>query len=312
MSKYRTSLPQLSGRRFVTDGGLETTLVYLDGIDLPHFAAFDLLRHASGRTHLADYYRRYAAIARRHRLGFVLEAPTWRASPDWAERLGLDLDGLATLNRRAIGLLASLRDELETADTPIVISGNLGPRGDGYVADRRMGIDEAAAYHAFQLEQFADSEADMASAFTLTYVDEAIGIVRAASAVSLPVVISFTVETDGRLPSGESLAEAIERTDAETGAYAAYFMLNCAHPAHFDGVLDADAAWARRLRGLRANASTKSHAELDASTALDAGDPQALAAEHRALLARLPWLSVLGGCCGTDHRHVASICEAMS
>lgn len=309
MIQYRNDLPQLQSELFLTDGGLETTLVFQDGIELPCFAAFDLLKDEAGFEHLHRYFERYIAIARQKGLGFILEAPTWRANPDWGTRLGYDAPSLATANRQAIGLLRKLREQHE-AERPLVISGNLGPRSDGYRADARMRADAARAYHALQIETFADTDADMVSAFTLNYVEEATGIVQAARDSAMPVAISFTLETDGRLPSGDTLAQAIERTDQETDGYAAYYMINCAHPAHFAHVLQEDGAWRERIRGLRANASKRSHAELDESTDLDAGDPDELGQRYRELRALLPKLTVLGGCCGTNHRHIEAICAA--
>ena len=222
MSKYRTHLPQLRDELFMTDGGMETTLMFHDGVDLPYFAAFDLLKDPDGFARLRTYFDRYAAIARAHSLGIVLESPTWRASADWGAKLGYDAVALADANRKAIGLLLEVRDTWETAATPVVISGNLGPRGDGYRPDVRMGAAEAEAYHSAQIETFAQTDADMVAAFTLNYVEEAIGIAAAAKAADMPVALSFTLETDGRLPSGDSLERAIEATDAATGGYPAY------------------------------------------------------------------------------------------
>ena len=257
---------------------------------------------------LRSYFEHYLRIARERGVGIVLETPTWRASPDWAERLGHSPEELASFNQRSVALLEQLRDEHEVAETPIVISGCVGPRGDGYVVGETMTAAEAEAYHGVQIGTFAATAADLVTAITMTYAEEAVGVVRAARAAGLPVVISFTVETDGRLPSGQSLREAIEQVDAETGAAPAYFMVNCAHPTHFQHVVAADGVWKSRIRGLRANASKLSHAELDEAEELDEGNPAELAGEYVALRAQLPRLSVLGGCCGTDHRHV----EAMS
>lgn len=309
MSLYRTQLPQLENRLFLTDGGLETTLVFHKGLDLPCFAAFDLLKDEAGVETLRQYFEPYLESARLHGTGFILEAPTWRANPDWAARLGYDAEALADANRRAIGLMLELRKAHAEPGRPFVISGNLGPRGDGYRADARMSAAEACAYHAGQIQTFAETDADMVAAFTMNYVGEAVGILQAARDAGMPAVISFTVETDGRLPSGDGRAEAIRRTDAEADGYAAYYMINCAHPTHFANVVE-DGAWRERIRGLRANASTCSHAELDESTDLDDGDPVRLGEEYRELRKRLPNLNVLGGCCGTDHRHVQAIASA--
>jgi len=242
----------------------------------------------------------------------VLETPTWRANSDWGAKLGYDAAALADANRKSVGLLLEVRERFEAPATPVVISGNLGPRGDGYQPSTRMTAAEARAYHAPQIETFAQTDADMVAAFTMNYVEEAAGIVRAAEAAGMPVAISFTLETDGRLPSGDSLEQAITRTDTETGGYAAYYMINCAHPTHFGDAIDAGAGWANRIRGLRANASKRSHKELDESPDLDAGDPVELGRQYRNLGSALPRMSVVGGCCGTDHRHVAEICRALS
>ena len=307
-ARYRDALPQLDQPLFLTDGGLETTLIFHDGLDLPSFASYTLLEDSDGVAALRRYFERYVEIARERGVGIVLETATWRASADWGERLGHSPEQLAELNRRAVRLLEEVRDALETDTTPIVISGNLGPRGDGYVVGDAMTADEAFAYHATQARTFAETSADLVTALTMNYAAEAIGIVRAAGDAGLPVVIGFTVETDGRLPSGQALGEAIEQVDAETDGAPAYFMLNCAHPSHFEAVLETGAEWTSRIRGLRANASRMSHAELDEAEELDDGNPAELAGEYVALRTALPRLTVLGGCCGTDHRHV----EAMS
>jgi homocysteine S-methyltransferase len=311
MSRYRHCLPQLRPSLFLTDGGLETTLIFHEHVELPFFAAFDLLRTPEGTERLRRYFETYARIARERRVGIVLEAPTWRANPDWAMKLGYDAESLADANRTAIGLLLEVRESWESPATPIVISGNIGPRGDGYRADARMSVPEAMRYHAAQVDVFAGTDADMIGAFTMNYVEEAVGITLACRARSMPLALSFTVETDGKLPSGQPLVEAIERVDAESDGFPAYYMINCAHPVHFEGILDELGARRGRIRGLRANASRRSHAELDACTDLDAGNPLELGRDYRSLRARLPALTVVGGCCGTDHRHVAAIAEAL-
>lgn len=308
-SPLRRHLLQLDGHPFLTDGGIETTIMFHEGIPLPDFAAFDLLRRPGGVEVLARYYRSYAALALRHGAGFIFESPTWRASRDWGGRLGYSDSDLDAANRGAIALMLRLRDEY-TPTVPMVVSGCVGPRGDGYVPSARMSAAEAEAYHAIQIASFAETEADLITAITMNYVEEAIGITRAAQAAGMPAVISFTVETDGRLPTGDSLAEAIAAVDRATGAGPAYYMVNCAHPSHFSHLLSG-ADWARRIRGLRANASTRSHAELNEAPDLDIGNPVELGREYGELCRRLPWVNVLGGCCGTDHRHLAAIAHAV-
>jgi S-methylmethionine-dependent homocysteine/selenocysteine methylase len=307
MPRYRRDLPQLAGEPFLTDGGIETTLIFREGLTLPDFAAFDLLKDEPGLAALERYYRTHAAIAVAHGVGFILESATWRASADWGVRLGYPAAALAEANRRAIALLVNLRDEFGHHRPPMVISGCVGPRGDGYVPAERMSAAEAEAYHAAQIRTFSETEADMVTAITMNYAEEAVGIARAARAVGMPVVISFTVETDGRLPTGDSLEAAIGGVDDATGAAPAYYMINCAHPTHFEHLLGSSGGWVDRIRGLRANASTRSHAELNEATALDDGDPADLGEQYAELRRRVPSLNVMGGCCGTDHRHIEAI-----
>ncbi|HEX2446999.1 MAG TPA: homocysteine S-methyltransferase family protein [Methyloceanibacter sp.] len=306
-TKYRRRLPQLGGGLFLSDGGLETTLVYHNGFDLPMFAAFTLIENSHGRAVLRAYYDRYVSMAARHGCGFILESPTWRANPDWGAKLGYDRDRLAAANRDCIAMLHDIRAAHATSKVPLVISGAIGPRGDGYDPGKLMRADDAQSYHAWQIGVLKEAGADLVSAFTLNNVSEAVGVVCAAKAEDMPCVISLTLETNGRLPTGEDLGTAIETVDHATGGAPAYYMINCAHPDHFSDALDADAAWMRRLRGIRANSSRKSHAELDNSTELDAGNPQELGEQYAALLRRFSWINVLGGCCGTDHRHVECI-----
>lgn len=310
MAKYRRALPQLSGGLFLTDGGIETTLVFLEGLELPSFAAFVLLEDEKGEGALRRYYARHAEIAKVNGTGFILESPTWRSSADWGAKLGYSADRLAAINRKAVALMAELRTQLETPRSPMVVSGCIGPRGDGYVPGTLMDVGEATDFHAAQVRSFADGEAEMVTAITMNYAEEGIGVAAAAKEAGIPSVISFTVETDGRLPSGQPLGEAIAAVDAATGRAPAYYMINCAHPTHFADVLAKGESWVERLRGIRANASTRSHAELDAATDLDDGDPVELGRQYAALRARFGWLNVLGGCCGTDHRHVEQICRS--
>lgn len=309
MAKYRNALPQLADQLFITDGGLETTLVFLDGIELPEFAAFVLLGELEGQHRLETYFLDYIHLAHRQGVGFIYESPTWRASSDWAKKLHLSEQQTAELNRRAIDLGVALRSQFREEETPIVISGCIGPRGDGYSIANQMTAEEAAVYHAKQIDTLYQSEADMVAAYTINYVEEAIGITQAAQDYGIPVVISFTVETDGRLPSGQSLRSAIEMVDEATASGPVYYMINCAHPTHFTHVLEPESEWTKRIKGIRANASCKSHAELDEATELDAGDPKEFGALYNDMRTRFPHITILGGCCGTDHRHVKAICD---
>ena len=310
MNTHRTPTPWPSPTStIITDAGLETWLLFQQGVDLPAFAAYPLAATADGRRLLTEYYAHYMGIAESVGASVVLEAPTWRANPEWAATLGHDRAALAELISASVDVVARVGDGW-TGDGSFLIGGTVGPRGDGYRIDTMMTADDATEYHSFQIECMAASGVDVITAVTMGYVEEAIGIVRAAQTVGLPVVVSFTLETDGRLPSGMSLGDAIEATDAATNDGPQHYMINCAHPTHFTDVLDGTAAWAPRIGGLRANASSLSHAELDEMVELDDGDPADLAARYVALRPLLPALQVLGGCCGTDHRHVAAIAEA--
>jgi S-methylmethionine-dependent homocysteine/selenocysteine methylase len=309
MAKYRHDLPQRRGGIFLTDGGLETTLIFQQAIDLPHFAAFVLLDSPEGRESLKKYYEAYLAIARERGVGFVLDSPTWRANPDWGAKLGYDAAALRAVNVRSMAFLDGLRALWEKPNLPCIISGAIGPRGDGYKAGN-MDATEAETYHEAQIAAFVEGGADMVTAYTLTSIKEAIGVARAARAHRIPAVISFTVETDGRLVNGQTLRDAIETVDRATQGAPEYFMINCAHPTHFQSALKSGEAWTKRIQGVRANASTKSHAELDESDTLDAGNPRDLGERYLNLRRSFPAMRILGGCCGTDHRHAAAICEA--
>ena len=311
MPRYRHHLPQLDGALFITDGGLETTMLFHEGFDLPYLSALPLLRSEHARDAMRRYFAHFADIAAKAGAGLIVDGPTWRASPDWGAKLGYTPAELAAENRAAIDFQCSIRAAHEGRVSPIVVSGAVGPRGDGYKPGEIMSPAEAERYHAVQIGLFAETEADMVTAYTITNAPEATGIARAAKAAGIPAVISFTVETDGRLPTGQTLGGAIEEVDAATGEAPAYYMINCAHPSHFAGTLAEGGAWLHRLRGLRGNASRKSHAELDESTTLDIGDPRAFGAETAALNRRLGHINVLGGCCGTDHRHIGHVADAV-
>ena len=304
--RFRNALPQLDGGFFLTDAGLETDLIFNHGIEIREFAAHTLLPDSAGRKALADYLGRFLALAADLDTGFVLDSQTWKAHPHWGGDLGATDDELEAANRESVAFIAALRDEHSNDGRQIVLIGVIGPRGDAYAPEADIAAQEAEDYHAQQIGWLADTQIDMVTALTFTQAAEAIGVVRAARAAGLPAVISFTVETNGALPSGQSLSEAIRAVDAATDSGAADFMVNCAHPDHFFDVFD-DADWVRRVRGLRCNASRLSHAELDECETLDDGNPVELAMQYRILVRRMPWLNVFGGCCGTDIRHVAEL-----
>ncbi len=312
MATYRSNLPQVAGHQlFLADGGMETDLIFNRGVELPVFSSLVMHTIPGGEDTLREYFAPYFRTARENNSGFIMETSTWRASRDWAEALGMTEAELGDANTRAVTFFNELRASHDSADMPVVVSGCIGPRGDGYDAGRVMSVDEASSYHAWQVKLFRDAGADLVTGMTMTNIPEAIGMVDAAKANGMPIVISFTVETDGTLPAGDRLEDAINAVDQATDGYVAYFMVNCAHPDHFSDVLDPAADWTKRILGLRANASRCSHEELDNSTELDDGNPVELGTQYADLLARLPQLKVFGGCCGTDHRHVKEIANAV-
>lgn len=309
MEKSKNNFPNESDAVFLTDGGLETTLIFLEGFDLPYFAAFDLLKSEKGYNAIKNYYTRYLEIAKKFNTNFILESPTWRANPDWIKKVGYPRSATSELNEKAVKLLTDLKAEFENDLHTILISGCIGPRGDGYVPENNMSIEEAQIYHSEQIEALSHTSVDLISAITMNYVEEAIGITRATNAVNLPVVISFTVETDGKLPTGMCLKDAIKKVDESVKVPPIYFMINCAHPTHFlNELLDSkNEPWTKRIRAIRANASCKSHAELDEATELDRGIPHELGKEYKRLKDSFGHLNVFGGCCGTDEEHILEI-----
>lgn len=310
MSKYRHQLPLKNGTPFITDAGLETELIFREGYDLPEFASFPLVQDEKGIEDIKAYYAHYIDIAKQQNTGLLLESPTWRASTDWGDKLNFSQSEIAECNQLAIELLDEIRKS-STLKSPFVISGCIGPRYDGYDPQHYMSAEEAERYHEAQIKTFSTTQADVVTALTMTSINEALGISRAAKKYDMPVIISFTTETDGKLPSGETLQQAIETIDKDTYAYPFYYMINCAHPTHFHSELTGDNMWLKRIGGVRANASCKSHAELDEATELDSGNPKELGQQYKILKSRLSNMHVIGGCCGTNHHHVHEMADAV-
>lgn len=306
MPRYRNNLPQFGSDIFACYIGMDTEILFRDGIDLPGFASYPLLLNPAHRSLIRSYYCNLVDLARDQNVGVILDAVTWVANRDRGAELGFTPDDLKKLNIEAIELIAGVR--AEKGDLPTVLCGQVGPRGDGYAPSDQMSTEEAEDYHSEQIAVYSQTEADLVSAFTLCYPEEASGIVRAAQRFDMPVAIAFTVETDGRLPTGVSVGEAIEQVDAESNAGALYFLINCAHPDHFTRILGNE-PWMKRLRGVVANASRCSHAELDNAEELDDGDPNELGIQVGGLRKQLSHFSILGSCCGSNLRHMKRILE---
>lgn len=313
MARYRDNLPFDKKRFFLTDGGMETEFIYKKGIELPHFAAFKLLENNDNKAAVEHYFRDYFNLAKAYDAGFILGGFTWRANNDWGPKLGYNTpQAVNRLIKDIINYLADLRAKYETTDMPIILSGSMGNRGDGYDPGKLMTAHQAEQYHNIQIKSFVESDVDIISALTLNNSIEAIGIVRAARKHNMPIAVSFTVETDGNLPTGQSLQDAIEKVEQATDGYPLYYMVNCAHPSHFSHLLTTGENWTRRVRGIRANASRCSHADLDKSTELDDGNPVEFGVEYQEILSQNPQINIIGGCCGTDHRHVEAAIKSCS
>ena len=308
MNIAQTVLSQLDTQVFITDGGLETVMCFHENIELPEFAAYNMLKTETQYDTLYRYYREFAVLAQKYGVGLLLDTPTWRCSADWGVKLVDSPEQLDTLNRKGVRMLKHIREEFP--DMPFINGGSIGPRGDGYRPENMMTAKAAEQYHSHQIKILAECDVDILTALTLNYIEEAVGICHAAKANNLPVCISFTVETDGKLPTGESLQGAIEAVDKATDNAPAYYMINCAHTTHFEHLLTGDQAWTKRIKGLQGNASCLSHAELDESEVLDDGNPQDFGEQYKILRNRNSQLNILGGCCGTDIRHIEQICQS--
>ena len=305
------ALPIHSRDLYVTDGGIETWLMYKKGFELPQFASFYLLDRPDGREALRQYYRSFVAVAQQFQSKYIFCSLTYRASRDWGDLLGYSKAALADMNHKAFAFYREIAAEMGTRDSDTLYSGCIGPRGDAYNLNQTMTSAEAQDYHAEQIATFVVAKADIVTAMTLNSVDEGIGIAREARSAGIPSVISFTVEKDGSVGGRHSLRRAIEMVDAETDAAPAYYMLNCAHPLDFWDALE-EGPWMQRLMGVRANSSSLEHGQLCQLGRLDEGNWEDLAQRHADLNARYPHMNVFGGCCGTDSVHVAGIFSALS
>ncbi len=303
-------LPHQTDDIFLTDGGTETWLMYKRGFDLPEFSAFHLLNDIKATAAIREYYRTFANIALQLNTGFIFDSLTYRASRDWGQLLGYSDASLAEMNHRCLDLYREIAAKTGLAPKHTVISGCIGPKGDAYQKNEELTAEGAEEYHAVQIETFRNAGADIVTALTLNATDEAIGIARAAANAGLPSVISFTLEKDRNLRSGESLHQAIETVDAATDCAPAYYMINCSHPLDFGPALTTG-SWTERIRGLRANASTLDHGTLCQLGHLEEGNPDELAGQYRDLRTAFPKMNVFGGCCGTDFVHVEKIGKAL-
>jgi S-methylmethionine-dependent homocysteine/selenocysteine methylase len=252
---HREKLPQLNGRLMTCGGGFETWLQYIDGFELRHFCAFELLDDKRGRECLTDYYRKLIEAAVENGFGVINEGLHYRASRDWGELIGFSREALAEINVRGIEFYKELAREYQSDRTPMIIGGCIGPRGDAYDTGRTPDAAEAEDYHSEQIITLRNAGADLVSAWTFSSVEEAIGFARAAKGAEIPSVISF-IAKGGTLRDGATLEAAVSRVDAATDRAPAYYAVNSEHPPDFEpGLTEGD--WSRRLGGFMPNAVAK-------------------------------------------------------
>ncbi len=307
MAKGAQFHPQESGLSYLTEGGTETEIMYRHGHELREFAMFELLDSPSAMSDLHDMYRRYLDVAAKHGFGAVMAGLDYRASPDWAEKIGYSRAALADIQHRCIGFLREVAKPYEDQLPRIVISGCCGPRGDAYALNRTITADEAEDYHAVQLETLKDCAVDLVWAATFNNIPEAVGISRAAAGAGLPLYISFTLDSRHRLKSGPSLKDAVEATDAEAGdARPDFYGINCSHPVEFEPALE-PGDWFDRVRTLRPNAANMDKVSLCKLGHIEEGDPVELGELMGDLARRYPQIDIWGGCCGTWDRHFEEI-----
>jgi len=311
MLNVQCKLPGPGSKTFLTEGGIETHMQYKKGYELPHFCLFDLMNDPKAVADLRAYHERIIEVALTHKVGMVLDGVHYRSSRDWGKLLGYSSESLAEIVTEGIEFYKALAREFETADSPMPISGVVGPRGDAYDVGRVMGADEAEEYHAEQIHTMKMAGADFITALTFNQVDEAVGLVRAAQKSDLPVVVSFSLGDDGTLKTGPAFGEAIEAVDQATDNGPAYYMINCTHPVDFAPAFDVPGDWTNRLGGIRPNASSLDHGVLCQLGHLEEGDPDELGQQMADMARRFPQINVWGGCCGTDYEHIDKIATAV-
>jgi homocysteine S-methyltransferase len=301
--------PRLENKFYLTEGGTETEILYKWGYELPEFAMFTLLENAEANECVLGMYRRYFDVAEAYGTGILVTGHDYRASPDWARKLGYSLKGLTEMQHRTIQFLTDIRAEYEGRVSDVYVSGCIGPRGDAYGTGGGISEAESEDYHSVQLSNLVETDADMAIAQTFNNIPEAIGVVRAATAIGIPIGVCLTLTTDALLRSGPTLKEAVETIDDRTGGAAAWFGTNCSHPVEFEPAISEAGAWAERLRYIRPNATQMEKIALCKLGHLEDGDPVELGHQIGDVARRFPNADILGGCCGTDERHLGEIAK---
>lgn len=299
--------PPREGVFYLTEGGQETEIMYRHGHKLPDFAMYPLFARPQAMADVRDMYRRYLETAVRHGFVALMGGLDYRASPDWASKLGFDAQALADVQLRCIDLLREFAKPFEPELPDVLIVGIVGPRGDAYSLNRTITAAEAEDYHSTQLATLKRAGVDLVSAMTFNNTEEAIGVARAAAGLGLPLAISFTLDSTSRLKSGPTVRQAITTVDAATGdARPDFYGINCSHPHEFTPALE-PGDWMQRVRSFRPNAAMMEKQQLCQIGHLVDGDPQELGAQMGALARRYPHIDVWGGCCGTWDAHLDAI-----
>lgn len=273
---------------------------------------FELMDSPDAVSALRDMYRRYLDVAAKYGFAAVLSGFDYRASPDWAEKLGYSPAGLREMQQKCIDFLRDVSHPYASQLPDLAIAGCVGPRGDAYALNRDIKAADAEGYHMTQMTTLKDCGVDLIWAATINNVPEAVGLSRAAAAVGLPVNLSFTLDSSHKLKSGPSLKEAIEATDAEAAdARPDSYGINCSHPMEFEPALD-PGDWTRRIRSLRPNAAKMDKVSLCKLGHIEEGDPEELGQQMGDLARRFPDIDIWGGCCGTWDKHFDRIAYYVS
>lgn len=302
---------QVEGRYYLSEGGMETEVMYKHGFDFPHFAVFELLKNPKAVSALQAMYRQYFDVVAKHQMVALVGGLDYRASPDWGALLGYSADGLSDMNHRCIDFLRDLAKEYIGEIDEILIQGFIGPRGDAYETNTVITEQESEDYHSVQLQTLKEADVDLASALTFNNIPESIGVAKAAARLDLPLCISLSLDGSSRLNSGPSLGDAIKTIDAATDNSVAFYMINCVHPLEYESAL-ADESWMKRIRGVRPNASVMDKISLCKIGHLEDGDPIELGNQIGDLFKRFPHMDILGGCCGTWDNHLDQMAQSVS
>jgi len=308
MVKHTTFPPQNRGRFYLTEGGTETELMYKHGFELPHFAMFPLLDNPKAVSKMREMFRSYLDVAAEHDFCALMGGLDYRASPDWGDLLGYSPASLSDANLQSIEFLRELANEYSSQVPEILIQGLIGPRGDAYERNETISENEAEDYHSVQLETLKKANVDSALAITFNNIPESVGVARAAAKIGVPLAISLTLDSNSKLHSGPSLADAITAIDEQTNQAPEYFLINCSHPLEFEPAIE-PGDWIQRVRGVRPNASKMDKMALCQIGYLEDGDPEELGRLCGDLARQYPHMDIWGGCCGTWDNHLNEIAK---